>query len=124
MSSTTQDTAEAAEQRLQSYISRSAGQHKRAISASFAQAMDALESRARHERALAASKSAADALIGSSSAERIHYLERRYPEAAADLAAELDRIDSVDPAMRRLIWIWIVIYLLILAGGVLALFLR
>ena len=122
--STTQDVTASAEQRLQTYISRSAGQHKRAISSSFAEARDALESRARHERALVTSASAADAIIGSSAADRIRYLERRYPDAAADLAADLDRLDLVDPAMRRLVLIWIVIYTLALAGGVLALALR
>lgn len=123
MSSTTQDTAEAAGQRLQSYISRSAGQRKRAISASFAEARDALESRALHERALATSASAADAPAGASSAERIRYMERRYPEAAAGLPAAFDSV-RVDPEMRKLFLTWFVIYAVILAGGVLALILR
>lgn len=122
--STTPETHSDAGQRLQTYINRAAGQHKRAITASFAEARDALESRARHERALATSKSAADALIGASNDERIRYLERRYPDAADDLIDELDRMEKVDPEMRKLFWAWFAIYALILAGGALALALR
>lgn len=43
--------------RLRDYISRAAGQHRRAIRHSFAEARDLLESRARHQLALAQSRS-------------------------------------------------------------------
>lgn len=41
--------------RLRNHIARSAGQHRRAIARGFAEARDALESRMRHQLALAQS---------------------------------------------------------------------
>lgn len=70
MTSTHFNLAEAeadANARLRDYISRAAGQHRRAIKTSFAEARDLLESRARHQLALALAQSRSHANLGAHS---------------------------------------------------------